>query len=195
MYAGEEIHVIGSWFRIHFLENEGMAYGLAYGGALGKIILTVFRLIALVAIGYYLSRLIKRNAATLFIVCMSLIFAGALGNIIDSVFYGLLFEASDIFHPNIAQFLPSGGGYAPLLKGKVVDMLYFPIIRGQLPHWLPIIGGNVYSFFNPVFNIADAAISSGVFSILLFYRKIFDTKENKSKPFDADNAGTEIESN
>jgi len=179
MYAGEEISVIGSWFRIHFLENEGMAYGMAYGGSFGKILLTVFRLIALAAIGYYVSRLVKRKAPVFFIICMSMIFAGALGNILDSVFYGLLFEASDPFHPNIAHFLPAAGGYAPLLKGKVVDMLYFPILQGHYPHWLPVIGGNYYSFFNPVFNIADAAISSGVFSILIFYRKILvPTKTN-----------------
>jgi signal peptidase II len=176
-YQGEEINVIGDWFRLHFIENEGMAFGMKYGGDTGKIILTVFRLIAVAFIGFYLHRLIQRKAHWGLIFSMALIFAGAMGNIIDSVFYGVLFEGSDWHVRNIAAFLPDGGGYAPLLHGQVVDMLFFPIFEGQFPTWIPIIGGNDFLFFRPVFNLADSSISIGVFIILVFQRKFFGKKK------------------
>ncbi len=173
MYAGQEINIIDHWFKLHFLENEGMAFGMAYGGNSGKIFLTLFRIAALVVIGYFLWRSVVRNAPAGLIICFSLIFAGAMGNIIDSVFYGVLFEGSDIFHPNIARFLSPGGGYAPLLQGKVVDMLYFPLIKDVYPDWIPFLGGKPFIFFRPVFNLADASITTGVAAVLIFYRRYF----------------------
>jgi signal peptidase II len=175
-YQGEEINVIGNWFRLHFIENEGMAFGMKYGGDTGKTILTVFRIIAVAFIAFYLHRLIKRKAHPGLIFSMALIFAGAMGNIIDSVFYGVLFEGSDWHVRNVAAFLPEGGGYAPLLHGQVVDMLFFPIFEGPLPSWIPFIGGNDFLFFRPVFNLADSYISIGVFIILVFQRKFFGKK-------------------
>lgn len=171
----EEVSVIGDWFRLHFTENPGMAFGLVLGGKAGKIALTVFRIIASAAIIYYLGTLIKEGARLGLIVLVSLVLAGALGNIIDSLFYGLIFNEST--HHQVASFMPEGGGYAPFMMGKVVDMFYFPVVDTFLPEWVPFVGGDRFEFFRPVFNIADAAISTGVAIIIAFRRKLFDHQE------------------
>lgn len=168
MEISEEIPVFGDWFIIHFTENNGMAFGMELPWEYGKLALSLFRIFAVALIGYYLFSLPKKGASNGLMISGSLIFAGAVGNIIDSVFYGILF--SDSYY-QVATFLPEGGGYASLLFGRVVDMLYFPIWEGYLPEWL---GGNYFIFFRPVFNIADAAISIGVVSIILFYKKFFN---------------------
>lgn len=179
-YLGEEREVINgaSWFRLHFIENEGMAYGWKLGGEWGKLILTLFRLFAVVFGTYYLSLIIKKKFHTGFIICATLIYAGAIGNLIDSLFYGLGFEYSDPYSQNIAKtFMSSGfrGGYAGFLHGRVVDMLYFPVITdAHFPSWFPIWGGESFEFFRPVFNIADASISIGVFLILIQQKKFFE---------------------
>jgi len=192
----EEIKVLGlDWFRIHFLENNGMAWGKEFGGKSGKLFLTLFRIVAIGGIGYWLYDAIKNKAHKILIVAISLIFAGALGNIIDSVFYGIFF--SDSYH-QVARFLPEEGGYNSLFHGKVVDMLYFPFIDTMLPDWvpsiafnfpdwLPMIGGKHFSlfenrhftFFDPVFNIADTAISFGVGLLIVFNKKVFPQKKEK----------------
>lgn len=167
MMLGEEYRVF-DWFIIHFTENNGMAFGLEWGGIWGKILLTLFRIVAVGGIFWYLKKVIAQGAKPLFITSLALIFAGAVGNIIDSAFYGVLFNDS---YGQLASFLPEEGGYAPLLQGKVVDMLYFPLIKGFLPEWLPWVGGDYFIFFRPIFNIADSAITLGVALILLFQRK------------------------
>lgn len=167
---GPVSNVIGHWFQLHFVENEGMAWGLSYGGAVGKIILTLFRLAACIG-GVFLIRHFLRGQHTKgFYICVALIYAGALGNLIDSMFYGLIFEESTRFH--VAGMF-TGNGYAGFLHGKVVDMLYFPIISTQLPSWVPFWGGQEFTFFDPVFNIADSAISIGTITMLVFQKKIF----------------------
>jgi signal peptidase II len=147
-----------------------MAWGMEFGGVWGKLALSVFRIVAIIAIGFWLRNLIREKAATVAIVSISLIFAGALGNLIDSAFYGLLFSDS---LGRVAEFLPEGGGYAPFLQGSVVDMLYFPLIKGYLPDWVPFKGGDYFIFFRPIFNIADTAISIGVGLLLVFQKKAF----------------------
>lgn len=156
---------IFSWFQLYFTENHGMAFGMEF---LNKLVLSVFRIAAVVAIAYYLIRLVRRNYSFGFIACVALVFAGALGNIIDSVFYGVIFDHS---YGQIATFMPAGGGYASLLHGKVVDMLYFPLIRTTLPDWLPIWGGEEFIFFRPIFNLADSSICVGGALLLLFYHR------------------------
>ncbi len=173
---GEGVPVFG-WFKILFVENEGMAWGAKIPGAYGKLFLTVFRLVAIVAIGYWLLDLIKKQAPKIAVVAVSLIFAGAFGNIIDSVFYGLIF--SDSYH-QVATFLPIEGGYETLFHGKVVDMLYFPLFEGYLPEWIPFFGGKYFSFFDPVFNLADTAISVGVGLLLVFNKKAFPKEEDNT---------------
>ena len=200
----EEIQVMGlDWFRIHFLENNGMAWGKEFGGRSGKLFLSLFRLVAIVGIGYWLYDALKNQAHRILIVAISLIFAGALGNIIDSVLYGILF--SDSYH-KVAVFLPPEGGYEDLFYGKVVDMLYFPIIDTRLPEWIPAIGfefpewipfmgGSRFSlfenrhlsFFDPVFNIADTAISSGVGLLIVFNKTIFPKKKESLVPTEENN--------
>jgi len=170
MTLGESIPVLGNWFIIHFTENYGMAFGMEFSGEYGKLFLSLFRILAVVLIGWYLHRLVLKKAHKGFIVCVSLIFAGALGNIIDSAFYGLLFNES---HGQVAQFLPEEGGYGTFLHGKVVDMLHFPVITGTFPSWLPFLGDQPFIFFRPVFNIADAAITIGVFAVIIFQKKFF----------------------
>ena len=171
MCLGDEFPVLGNWFIIHFVENNGMAFGFEFSGNYGKLFLSVFRIIAVVLIGWYLVKLVKRKDVPMgFIVCLSLILAGAIGNIIDSMFYGMMFNGS---YGHLAQLLPDGGGYSSFLHGRVVDMLYFPLFSGHYPTWLPFIGGSEYLFFRPVFNISDSSISIGIFSIILFYWKLF----------------------
>lgn len=157
---------VTDWFRIYFVENNGMAFGIEAGG---KLFLSLFRVIAVVLIIFYIRRLIKDNYKTGFIVCVTLVLAGASGNIIDSIFYGVIFEAS--YPGHIASLVPWGEGYSSLLHGKVVDMLYFPLFSGTWPDWVPMVGGQEFLFFRFIFNIADSAITVGVILILLFYRK------------------------
>lgn len=166
---GEEVEVF-DWFRILFVENEGMAWGTKIPGEYGKLALTLFRLAAIVGIGYWLWDSIKKDGSRILIVSISLIFAGAFGNIIDSVFYGVVFNDS---YGQVASFLPANGGYGTLFHGKVVDMLYFPLYKGYLPEWIPVWGGEYFTFFEPVFNIADSAISIGVALLLVFNKKAF----------------------
>ena len=166
----ESIPVFGDWFSLYFTENPGMAFGLKFGGEVGKIFLTVFRIALVALIGVYVSRLIKRGAPLGVIVGIALIFVGAVGNIIDSLFYGLLFSGSE---RQVATLFPAGGGYAPFLQGRVVDMLYFPIIETTFPAWFPVWGGEEFIFFRPVFNIADSSITIGVIYLLLFKRSYF----------------------
>lgn len=171
--AGEEHEVMGRWFRLHFVENEGMAWGWKFGGEFGKMILTIFRLVAVVWGSFLLRDFIRKKYHKGFIICAALIYAGALGNLIDSLFYGLIFSSSLISGP-VAQLFPKDGGYASFLHGKVVDMLYFPIIEDKhYPSWVPFVGGDEFTFFRPVFNIADASISAGVLVILAFQNRFF----------------------
>lgn len=169
-YLGQEIRVAGDWFIIHFTENNGMAFGLEFGGSFGKLFLSIFRIALVTGIGWYLLRLIRSKASSGAIICFSLIFAGAIGNIIDSAFYGLIFTDSML---GVAEMFPKGGGYAGFLQGRVVDMLYFPLISGQFPSWVPFWGGESFQFFRPVFNIADSSISVGVILLLLFQKSFF----------------------
>ena len=169
-YLGEEVPVIGHWFIIHFTENNGMAYGLEIGEDWGKLFLSLFRVFAVGLLGYILWKLFKKSSVRQgFVLSLSLIFAGAVGNIIDSLFYGIIFNESQFYQ--VAKIFPADGGYASFLHGKVVDMLYFPLIHTHYPSWFPVWGGQEFIFFRPVFNIADASITVGVFIILLFYRK------------------------
>jgi len=170
-FYGEEVLVF-DWFRIHFIENNGMAWGAEFGGKTGKLFLTIFRLFAIVGIGYWLFKSIKTNANNFLIVAVSLIFAGAMGNIIDSVFYGILFNSPH----NTTATLFADNPYGSIFFGKVVDMLYFPIWNGNLPNWLPIWGGKPFTFFNAIFNVADTAISTGVGILIVFNKKAFAKK-------------------
>jgi signal peptidase II len=174
-FLGEEVAVLGDWFILHFTENNGMAWGLELGGEWGKLVLSVFRILFVAGIGWYLYRLTKEKADTLYIISLSLIFAGAVGNILDSVFYGVIFTDSVY---QIATFMPVDGGYSPLLYGKVVDMFYFPLIEGHFPEWFPVWGTEQFIFFRPVFNLADMSISAGVGLIVLFQKRFFDETKN-----------------
>jgi len=170
MYLGQEYNIAGDWFIIHFTENNGMAFGMELAGNYGKLVLSTFRILAVFALGYYLYNLTKKKAVPGLIVSVSLILAGAFGNIIDSAFYGMIFSDS---YNRIAEFMPAAGGYASFLHGKVVDMFYFPIIEGHFPEWFPIWGTEEFVFFRPVFNLADAAISIGVFLVLINQKRFF----------------------
>lgn len=178
MYIGQEYDIIGHWFRIQFIQNEGMAYGISFGAAAGKVFLTLLRLAAVIIGFIILKRLAIKRYPKGLMICGALIIAGALGNLIDSMFYGLIFSASTT--TQIAQFLPSGRGYAGFLHGKVVDMFYFPIYRGMLPDWIPFRGGEPFEFFQYVFNVSDASISVGVIAILIFQKRFFK-KQNTEK--------------
>ena len=171
---GDEIVIAKNWFILHFVENNGMAFGLEFGNHIGKYFLSVFRIVAVGAIGWYISKLWKKEVPFGIIVCFSLIMAGAIGNILDSAFYGLIFNDS---YGRIATFLPEGGGYASFLQGRVVDMFYFPLISTTYPSWVPFFGGDSFVFFRPVFNVADSSITVGILTILIFYRKFFDEKQ------------------
>lgn len=183
MYLGQEYRIAGDWFIIHFTENNGMAFGLEFAGEYGKLFLSLFRIVAVFGIGWYLGRLVIEKAHPLLITSMSLILAGAIGNIIDSAFYGIIFSASDF---RLAEFLPADGGYSSLLHGKVVDMFYFPIFKGFLPDWIPFWGGDYFIFFRPVFNIADASISIGVGLILFFQSLLFKKEQIQSSDNSSD---------
>ena len=170
MVIGEERHVLGNWFILHFIENNGMAFGMELGGKAGKLILSLFRLCAIIGIGWYISFIIKNKANPGLILAISAIMAGAIGNLIDSAFYGLIFSES-YFAP--AQMFPEGGGYSSFLHGRVVDMLYFPVLKGSWPDWSPFRPGQTFIFFRPVFNLADSSVTIGVFSIILFQKRFF----------------------
>lgn len=165
---GEEVNVF-SWFKILFIENEGMAWGTEIPGSYGKLILTLFRLVAVSAIGYWLWDASRKNSSTYLIVAIALILAGAFGNIIDSVFYGIYFDDS---RQHLATLF-SDKPYGTLFHGKVVDMLYFPIVDTQFPDWMPLLGGKAFKFFNAIFNVADVAISTGVGILIVFNKKAF----------------------
>jgi signal peptidase II len=189
---GEEHNVIGNWFKLHFIENEGMAFGMKFGEHWGKLFLTLFRLVA-VAWGFYFiqNTLIKEKYSNGLIFCASLILAGALGNSFDSVFYGKIFTESS-FH--VAKWTAWGQGYTDMFHGRVVDMLYFPVLKGTYPTWFPIWGGEDFEFFRPVFNLADAAISGGVISIFVFQGKMLSkgkTLENEIETNVQSNTETE----
>lgn len=169
MFLGQEYR-FADWFIIHFTENPGMAFGMELGGSYGKLILTLFRIGVVAGIIYWLRGMIRDNMRPVAITAVSLILAGAVGNILDSIFYGVLFGDS---YGQVAEFLPEGGGYASWFHGRVVDMFYFPLYKGYLPDWLPIWGGDYFIFFRPIFNIADTAISVGVGLLLLFQKSIF----------------------
>ncbi len=179
---GEEVFLIGDWCRLHFIENEGMAFGMSFGEEVGKLILTLFRLIAASIIFIYLRKLVIKGEKKLIIYSFALIFAGAVGNIIDSLFYGLIFSESTFF--TTAQFLPEVGGYASLCMGKVVDMFYFPLIDTTLPQWIPFVGGNEFEFFNAIFNVADIAITVGVILLVI---SAFTSIEKKTVLSEEDN--------
>ncbi|HOB82855.1 MAG TPA: lipoprotein signal peptidase [Bacteroidales bacterium] len=170
MVIGEDIPLIGKWGMLHFIENNGMAFGMEMGGKPGKLILSIFRIIAIIAIAWFLNSIIRKNAYTGLILAVSAILAGAIGNIIDSAFYGMIFSESS--HEPAVLFPPEGG-YSSFLHGRVVDMLYFPVINSTWPDWSPFRPGQSLIFFRPVFNIADSAITCGVFAILLFQKKMF----------------------
>jgi signal peptidase II len=179
MTMGQTIHVFDNWFLIRFIENPGMAFGIDLPGKLGKPALTIFRLLAVVAIGWYLHTLIQKKVSIGLIICVSLILAGAAGNIFDSAFYGLIFNEST--YSTVASAFPEEGGYASFLYGRVVDMLYFPIIDTHFPSWVPWMGGKEFVFFRPIFNIADSSISTGVIIILFFQKQFFKHEIAESK--------------
>jgi signal peptidase II len=179
MIIGQEYRVIGDWFIIHFTENNGMAFGMEFGGNIGKIILSLFRIAAITAIAWYINHLIQQQAKKGLILSVALILAGAIGNIFDSLFYGMIFNES---YGQVAALFPAEGGYSTFLHGKVVDMLYFPIFHGQYPHWIPLLGSQDFLFFRPVFNLADSSITIGVLIILLFQKQLFPAKAVSENP-------------
>jgi signal peptidase II len=187
--TGEVVRVFGmDWFRLHFIENPGMAWGWKFGNETGKMVLTLFRLAAVIFGVWYLGRIVKQKYQRGFIVCAALIFAGALGNLLDSMFYGMIFDKGlhydssihdYVTYPGVAHF--TSAGYSSFLHGSVVDMLYFPMFKGHLPSWFPFVGGGDFEFFSPIFNIADASISVGVITLLLFQKRFFKKHSSKEE--------------
>ena len=183
--TGEVARVLGmNWFQLYYIENPGMAWGWKLGNETGKVILTLFRLVAVIFGTWYLGRIVRQQFHKGFIICASLIYAGALGNLIDSMFYGMIFDKGLHFDPSIKDYVTYQGvasfstdGYSSFLHGSVVDMLYFPIFDGQFPNWIPMVGGEKFTFFSPVFNVADASISIGVIVLLLFQKRFFKKKK------------------
>jgi signal peptidase II len=184
---GEEVVIAKNWFIIHFIENNGMAFGMEFGNSIGKYFLSIFRLAAIGTLVWYLTKLWKKDVPFGLIACFSLILAGAAGNLIDSAFYGLIFNES---HGQVATLFPAGGGYTTFLLGRVVDMFYFPLIEGHFPSWFPLWGGQEFIFFRPVFNVADSSISVGIVAIFLFYRSYFDEKKEEAVAPTAENTAT-----
>ena len=182
MTLHEQIEIF-SWFKIVFIENNGMAYGMEIGS---KLVLSLFRVVAVSVLGYYIAQQVRKQARYGYLICLSMVMAGAAGNIFDSMFYGLIFNASSEFYTS--YFVPFGTGYASFLMGKVVDMFYFPLIVTTWPDWVPMLGGQPYVFFSPVFNFADASISVSVVLVLLFYRKEISEITLKKKTDTADEA-------
>lgn len=177
MTLGQSINVIGDWFQIYFVENAGMAFGMSFGGLVGKFLLSFFRIVLGVAMFLYIRKLLKRDdVPTGVLYGIAAIMCGAIGNIFDSLFYGLIFSESGF--TQVATLFPEGGGYAGLFFGKVVDMLYFPIIDTTLPDWFPIWGGKPFLFFSAIFNFADSCITVGAFYLLIFQWRFFAAKEN-----------------
>ena len=183
--TGHVADVIGSKFQLYFVENSGMAWGWKFGNEIGKIVLTLFRLGAVIFGTWYLGRIVKANYHKGFIICAALIYAGALGNLLDSMFYGMIFNKGMHYDPAIKDFIGYSGvasfsfpGYSSFLHGSVVDMLYFPLVRSTFPQWFPVIGGKEFEFFSPIFNIADASISVGVITLLLFQKRFFKRYRN-----------------
>lgn len=177
-YPLGEVGRAADWCIIHFTENPGMAFGFEFGGEYGKLILSVFRILACIGGVFYIRHILRKGEHWGFVLSVSLILAGALGNILDSVFYGFMFSESDEF--TVSVFLPKDGGYAPVLHGRVVDMFYFPIWNGVFPDWFPFVGGEDFQFFRPIFNFADAAISFGV-GIIIAFQKKFTRKQEENK--------------
>jgi signal peptidase II len=177
---GEEVAIIGRWFKLVFVENEGMAFGISFGGSFGKYLLTLIRIFAVIIFMFFLIRSIKRNTPFLQSLVYALIVAGALGNIIDSLFYGVIFEQSPLYGSGgaPARIFPPDAGYAPFMKGRVVDMLYFPIIDTDIPSYVPIWGGKHFVFFEPIFNLADSYVTIAVLIMLVFYKKVFPELKN-----------------
>ncbi len=172
MTIGQSIHVLGDWFQIYFIENNGMAFGMQFGGQIGKYLLSIFRIVLVAIILIYMRRLLKKPETPWgVLVGLAAIMCGALGNIVDSLFYGLVFSESTF--TQVAQLFPEGGGYAPFLQGKVVDMLYFPLIDTDLPSWVPFWGGRHVIFFRPIFNFADSCITCGAIYLLIFHWRFF----------------------
>lgn len=174
MALGQEFKVFGDWFIIHFTENPGMAFGLEFSGDYGKLLLSLFRLVAITVLIVYMYNITRHKVSNRVLISLSLVLAGAIGNVIDSAFYGLMFSDSTFFE--VARFLPPEGGYSTFLHGKVVDMFYFPIIDGIYPQWIPFLGGSEFQFFRPVFNIADSSITIGVIIMLIFQKEFFTKK-------------------
>jgi len=175
MSLGQEINVMGDWFIIHFTENPGMAFGMQFSGNYGKLLLSIFRIIAIVGIIYYLYVITRKKVKTGLIVSLSMVLAGAMGNMIDSAFYGMIFSSSNYFE--VARLFPAEGGYGTFLHGRVVDMFYFPVFQGFYPSWVPFVGGNDFIFFRPVFNIADSSITIGVILMILFQKQFYFKEE------------------
>ena len=182
MTLHEQIEIF-SWFKIVFIENNGMAYGMEIGS---KLVLSLFRIVAVGVLGYYIAQQVRKQARWGYIICISMVMAGAAGNIFDSMFYGLIFNASSEFYTS--YLVPFGSGYAPFLMGKVVDMFYFPLIVTTWPDWVPVGGGEPYVSFSPILNFADSAISVGVVLLLLFYRKEIGELSLKKKAEETDEA-------